>query len=99
MHVGLQELSDLKEPVENPPKRIRKEGAGRKPVIQTDVGLMSALEKLVEPMTRGDPESPLHWTCKSPRTLAGEIAANGHRVSYLVVGDLLHELGYSLKAN
>lgn len=100
IHVGLQELSDLKEPVENPPKRrIRKEGAGRKSVIQTDVGLMSALEKLVEPMTRGDPESPLRWTCKSLRTLAGELAANGHPVSYPVVGDLLHELGYSLQAN
>lgn len=100
IHVGLQELSDLKEPVENPPtRRIRKEGAGRKSVIQTDVGLMSALEKLVEPMTRGDPESPLRWTCKSLRTLAGELAANGHPVSYPVVGDLLHELGYSLQAN
>lgn len=100
IHVGLQELSDLKEPVENPPKRrIRKEGAGRKSVIQTDVGLMSALEKLVEPMTRGDPESPLRWTCKSLRTLAGELAANGHLVSHPVVGDLLRELGYSLQAN
>ena len=100
IHVGLQELSDLKEPVENPPKRrIRKEGAGRKSVIQTDVGLMSALEKLVEPMTRGDPEPPLRWTCKSLRTLAGELAANGHPVSYPVVGDLLRELGYSLQAN
>lgn len=99
IHVGLRELSDLKEPVENPPKRIRKEGAGRKSVIQTDVGLMSALEKLVEPMTRGDPESPLRWTCKSLRTLAGELAANGHPVSYPVVGDLLRELGYSLQAN
>ena len=100
IHVGLQELSDLKEPVENPPKRrIRKEGAGRKSVIQTDDELMSALEKLVEPMTRGDPESPLRWTCKSLRTLAGELAANGHPVSYPVVGDLLRELGYSLQAN
>jgi len=99
IHVGLKELSNLKEPVESPPKRIRKEGAGRKSVIQTDVGLMSALEKLVEPMTRGDPESPLRWTCKSLRTLAGELAANGHPVSYPVVGDLLHELGYSLQAN
>lgn len=99
IHVGLRELSDLKEPVKNPPKRIRKEGAGRKSVIQTDVGLMSALEKLVEPMTRGDPESPLRWTCKSLRTLAGELSANGHPVSYPVVGDLLRELGYSLQAN
>ena len=71
IHVGWQELSNLKEPVENAPKRIRKEGAGRKSVIQTDVGLMTALEKLVEPMTWGDPESPLRWTCKSLRTLAG----------------------------
>lgn len=99
IHVGLKELTNLKEPVENPRKRIRKEGAGRKSAIQTDVGLMTALEKLVEPMTRGDPESPLRWTCKSLRTLAGELAANGHPVSYPVVGDLLHELGYSLQAN
>ena len=60
---------------------------------------MSALEKLVEPTTRGDPESPLRWTCKSLHTLADELNANGHSVSYPKVGDLLRELGYSLQAN
>lgn len=99
IHVGLKELSALKEPVENPPKRIRKEGAGRKSVIETDPGLVAALEKLVEPTTRGDPESPLRWTCKSLRPLAEELTMSGHPVSYPIVGDLLRELGYSLQAN
>ena len=60
---------------------------------------MVALEKWVEPTTRGDPESPLRWTCKSLRTLADELSANGHSVSYPKVGDLLRELDYSLQAN
>lgn len=99
IHAGLEELSALQAPVENQPKRIRREGAGRKSVIETDAGLMAALEKLVEPTTRGDPESVLRWTCKSLRTLAGELTANGHPVSYPIVGNLLRELGYSLQAN
>lgn len=86
-------------PVEHQDKRIRKAGAGRKSVIETDSGVMATLEKLVEPTTRGDPESPLRWTCKSLRTLAGELAMNGHSVSYPKVGDLLRKLGYSLQAN
>ncbi len=94
---GLQELSDVKEPVENPPKRNRKQGTGRKSIIQKDVRLMAALKKRVEPMTRGDPESPLRWTWKSLRTLAGELAANGHPVSYPMVGDLI--IAFSMVIN
>jgi len=99
IHVGLGELRAEKMPVASQSKRIRKMGAGRKSIIETDSGLMAALEKLVEPTTRGDPESPLRWTCKSLRTLAGELTKNGHSVSYPKVGDLLRELGYSLQAN
>jgi len=61
--------------------------------------LAEDLERLVEPVTRGDPESPLRWTCKSVRRLAEELQLGGHRVSYPVVAELLHELGYSLQAN
>jgi hypothetical protein len=99
IYAGLEELAAGKMPVENQGKRIRKAGAGRKSVIETASGVMAALEKLVEPTTRGDPESPLRWTCKSLRTLADELSANGHSVSYPKVGDLLRELGYSLQAN
>ena len=99
IYAGLEELAAEKMPAENQSKRIRKAGAGRKSVIETDSGVMAALEKLVEPTTRGDPESPLRWTCKSLRTLADELSTNGHSVSYPKVGDLLRELGYSLQAN
>lgn len=99
IHVGLEELSASKPPVEGRRKRIRKAGGGRKSVTETDSGLVVALEKLVEPTTRGDPESPLRWTCKSLRTLAGELVKMGHSISYPKVGDLLRELGYSLQAN
>jgi len=99
IHVGLAELNTERKSVESPSKRIRKTGAGRKSIIETDPGLLEALEKLVEPTTRGDPESPLRWTCKSLRKLAGELADTGHSVSYPKVGDLLRELGYSLQAN
>jgi hypothetical protein len=57
------------------------------------------LEKLVDPVTRGDPESPLRWTCKSLRRLAQELRQMGHSVSHMLVGELLHEQKYSLQAN
>jgi hypothetical protein len=98
IHVGLCELENLKIP-ENQGGKIRKAGAGRKSVVALDSGLISALETLVEPTTRGDPESPLRWTCKSLRTLSDELSKNGHPVSYPIIGELLKELGYSLQAN
>ena len=60
---------------------------------------MRDLERLIEPLSRGDPESPLRWTCKSVRKLAQELGRGGHRVSHRLVAELLHELGYSLQAN
>ena len=79
--------------------RVRRPGGGRKKIIERDPTVVSDLEKLVEPVTRGDPESPLRWTCKSVRRLAQELAGRGHRISYPIVAELLDELGYSLQAN
>jgi hypothetical protein len=78
---------------------LRKPGGGRKQRTQSDPLLLSALEALVEPLTRGDPESPLRWTCKSTRRLANELSRGGHEVGYRTVAWLLHEAGYSLQAN
>src|SRR6266498_2928517 len=79
--------------------RIRRPGGGRKRTTDTDPTLRRDLERLVEPVTRGDPESPLRWTCKSVRKLAEELRGIGHQVSHQLVAELLHELEYSLQAN
>jgi hypothetical protein len=79
--------------------RVRKPGGGRKRTIEKDPGLRDDLESLVDPMTRGDPDSPLRWTCKSVRRLAGELRASGHEASHRLIAALLHEMGYSLQAN
>ena len=79
--------------------RRRKPGGGRKPVTHTDPGLGAALLALVEPGSRGDPESPLRWTTKSTRRLQAELAAAGHRVSVPTVAKLLKAEGFSLQAN
>jgi hypothetical protein len=79
--------------------RIRRPGGGRKRTVVTDPTLREDLERLVEPTTRGDPESPLRWTCKSVRKLAEELRAQGHRTSHRMVAELLHDMGYSLQAN
>ena len=79
--------------------RIRRPGGGRKRTVELDPTLRRDLEALIEPGTRGDPESPLRWTTKSVRRLAAELGRGGHRVSYRIVAVLLHELGYSLQAN
>jgi hypothetical protein len=78
--------------------RVRQPGAGRKKLIDLDTGLLLALDDLVEPTARGDPMSPLRWTAKSVRTLSRELAAQGRQVSPSKVGQLLHQLGYSLQA-
>ena len=90
--VGMEEL---KNPVSgsSAPARVRRSGGGRKKTKARDATLVGDLEKLIEPLTRGDPESPLRWTCKSLRRLAGELAKGGHEVSHRLVGELLEELG------
>jgi hypothetical protein len=81
------------------PERVRRPGGGRRRLQESDSRLWADLESLVEPGTRGDPESPLRWTCKSLRTLAGQLQALGHHVSYPTVGMLLSQADYSLQAN
>jgi hypothetical protein len=93
---GLRELEQSPTP---PGGRIRRPGGGRKKAKQKDPTLVADLEKLVEPTTRGDPESCLRWTCKSVRKLAEELEGMGHEVSYPVVAELLHEMEYSLQSN
>jgi hypothetical protein len=99
IHAGLKELLLRKPDVKTATARIRRPGAGRKMITESDTTLQVDLELLVEPQTRGDPESPLRWTCKSLRTLAQELGNMGHQVSHTQVGKLLVELGYSLQGN
>jgi transposase len=97
---GRNELSRVPDGLEEESGgRIRRAGGGRKRASAKDQTLKTDLERLIEPVTRGDPESPLRWTCKSVRRLAGELKRQGHGVSHRLVAQLLHELGYSLQAN
>ena len=97
---GLKELSQREKGVEDTAsQRIRRVGGGRKASVKKDEGLRVALESLVEPVTRGDPESPLRWTCKSLRQLESELRSQGYVVSHSSIGSLLKDLGYSLQGN
>jgi len=96
---GLQELREAEPPKPSGPHRIRRAGGGRKKTIEKDPSLRADLEQLVEPTERGDPASPLRWTCRSVRQLAQELRSQGHQVSHQLVSEILHELGYSLQAN
>ena len=95
---GLAELRGTSAP-EAEPGQMRRKGAGRPTLVDSDPTLLEDLVALVEPSTRGDPTAPLKWTAKSLRKLAAELGALGHRISRNVVGELLHGLGYSLQAN
>jgi len=79
--------------------RIRRPGAGRHKLLVRDPALSPALETLVEPLTRGDPQSPLRWTCKSTRTLAAELTSQNHPVSHEKVAQFLRDMDYSLQGN
>lgn len=92
-----QGLKELSEPAAHPRGRVRRPGGGRKTAKQKDPTLLVDLEKLVEPTTRGHPETCLRWTCKSVRKLAEELNRLGHQVSYPVVAKLLHRMNYSCK--
>ena len=81
------------------PGRVRRPGAGRPSLIASDPDLPIELDGLVEPLARGDPESPLRWTLKSTRTLAAELTAQGHAVSHEKVAQLLRAMDYSLQSN
>lgn len=92
---GLQELEEPPLPA----GRIRRFGGGRPSLVMLDPDLPSELEALVEPLTRGDPDSPLRWTSKSTRVLAAELAAQHHPVSHEKVAQLLRQMDYSLQGN
>lgn len=79
--------------------RIRRPGGGRKKILDHDPRLLGALDRLIDPETRGDPESPLRWICKSTRTLAAQLTRRKHPVSHMKVAQLLREQGYSLQGN
>ena len=98
IYAGLRELDAASEKAANGPARIRASGGGRKRLVDKDPTLLNDLDALVEPSTRGDPQSPLRWTCKSTPRLAEELRAKGHRVSQRTTCDLLAQLGYSLQA-
>ena len=93
---GIREIEEGLAPTAG---RIRRPGAGRKPIMVSNPRLVQALEKLVEHQTRGDPESPLRWTCKSTRTIAKALGRQKHTVSHAKVAQLLHGLDYSLQGN
>ena len=95
----LKGIREIERGIPLAPGRIRRPGAGRKPITVTDPGLVDSLEALIEPDTRGDPESPLRWTCKSTRTLARALRTHQHPVSHVKVSQLLHTLDYSLQSN
>ena len=97
---GCRELEHRRaHPAEAVAMRIRRPGGGRKPLTETDPGLQQALDALVDPATRGHPESPLRWTCKSTSKLAEELQHQGHAVSDRTVAHLLKPAGYSLQAD
>jgi transposase len=95
----IQGIKELSEDPGTTGGRVRRPGGGRKKTVDKDGSLRADLERLVDPVTRGDPESPLRWTCKSVRKLAEELNRLGHQTSHRMVAELLHELGYSLQAN
>lgn len=99
INAGMRELDHPVARREAEAARVRRPGGGRRPATETDPTLLAALESLLEPATRGDPESPLRWTCKSTRRLADELTRQDHRVGPRTVAALLHGSGYSLQAN
>jgi hypothetical protein len=97
IHAGLAELKAGVKTLET--ERVRRPGAGRKPLTTVQPRVKAALDALVEPTSRGDPQSSLRWTCRSVRRLAAELQRQGFRIGRQKVADLLHALGYSLQAN
>ncbi|MBE0437881.1 MAG: ISAzo13 family transposase, partial [Methylomicrobium sp.] len=92
-------IKELQNPETIETERIRRPGGGRKRTVDTDPTLRSDLEKLIDPATRGEPDSPLKWTSKNTRKLAAALNEMGHYTSEQMVCRLLHEMGYSLQAN
>ena len=92
-------IREIEEGATTLPGRIRNSGAGRKSILVADPLLVIALEELIDGHTRGDPQSPLRWTCKSTRTLAKQLSKKQHPISHTKVAQILHSLNYSLQSN
>src|SRR5712691_2851359 len=92
-------IREIDEGIALPAGRIRRPGAGRKSLVASDPRLVNTLEGMIVDQSRGDPESPLRWTCKSTRVLAAALTRRHHPVSHVKVGQLLHDLDYSLQSN
>jgi transposase len=99
IYQGLEELGQGQAKGGLGRERVRAAGGGRKRLTEKDPQILAYLEQLVDPTTRGDPESPLRWTCKSTRQLAEALKQQGHRVGRQKVCELLGALGYSLQSN
>src|SRR6266568_8460403 len=96
---GRAELETAADPPAPRPGRIRRPGGGRKKTVLVDPTLLRDLERLVDPATRGDPMSPLRWTCKCGCKLATALKQKGHQTSHRMVAVMLQKLGYSLQSN
>jgi len=94
IYSGLDDLGDLTNL-----HRVRRAGGGRKKLVEKSTDLIEILEELIDPVTRGDPESPLRWTCKSVRNLAESLGKKGHPIGRQSVANILHDLDYSLQSN
>jgi hypothetical protein len=94
-----QGIREIQEGVVPSAGRIRRPGAGRKPLTVSDPSLLEDLEEMIDCQTRGDPQSPLRWICKSTRAIARQLGRNHHRVSHAKVAQILHGLHYSLQSN
>ena len=92
-------ISELQEEALLSKGRVRRSGAGRKAITVSDPGLLESLEEMIDCQTRGDPESPLRWICKSTRAIAKQLERKRHPVSHVKVAQILHDLNYSLQSN
>ena len=92
-------IGEIQEGVVPPVGRVRRPGAGRKSITVSDPRLLAALEEMIDSQTRGDPESPLRWICKSTRAIAAQLGKKKHPVSHAKVAQILHDLNYSLQSN
>ena len=98
IHRGKKDLNKINKEQENL-DRVRLKGGGRKKIIDTHPEIIDVLENLIDPSVRGDPESPLRWTCKSVRSLEKELRKLGYKISYPCIASILKDLEYSLQAN
>lgn len=96
---GLKDINSVENQPDKRPNRVRKSGGGRKRITESQPDLINDLELLIEPTTRGDPENPLRWTCKSTTKIARELDRKNHKICQRTVYNLLDKLGYSLQSN